>query len=329
MIYSTWWEGGLDIDGALLRRLAELPHVEAVKWSAPTHDRFTEGIAAIADRLVVIDNQGLHVWGHILGANGFVTHISNFWPEYPLAIWRALEAHDYEAVPAILGRFKWSWSDWAGRVASISGGEGAFIKAAMEARRVHRRAASSACRPADAGAHGRARRAVRSGRRPAGGGDRNRRARPATRKLTQLSGTAATRPDGATFAAFRLPGYAALWISGAATAFARSITLVAIGWTALLVSDSVFAVGATFAARFVPSLILGIPLGALVDRFDRRTTLVVANLIGGAPLILAAAVAGGGSAGPPRPARVEPGPRDHRHGPGHGGHGVCVRPCRR
>ena len=36
MIYSTWWEGGLDIDGALLLRLAELPHVEAVKWSAPT-----------------------------------------------------------------------------------------------------------------------------------------------------------------------------------------------------------------------------------------------------------------------------------------------------
>ena len=132
MIYSTWWEGGLDIDGALLLRLAELPHVEAVKWSAPTHDRFTEGVAAVADKLVVIDNQGLHVWGHVLGANGFVTHLSNFWPEYPLEIWRALDAHDYEAVPAILGRFKWAWSGWAGRVASISGGEGPFIKAAME-----------------------------------------------------------------------------------------------------------------------------------------------------------------------------------------------------
>jgi 4-hydroxy-tetrahydrodipicolinate synthase len=132
MIYSTWWEGGLTIDGALLRRLAELPGVEAVKWSAPTYDRFTEGLAAIADRLVVIDNQAMHVWGHLLGANGFVTHISNFWPEYPLEIWRALELRDYQAVPAILGRFKWAWSDWAGRVAAISSGEGPFIKAAME-----------------------------------------------------------------------------------------------------------------------------------------------------------------------------------------------------
>jgi MFS family permease len=96
----------------------------------------------------------------------------------------------------------------------------------------------------------------------------------------------------ATFAAFRLPGYAALWLSGAAAAFARSITLVAIGWTALLVSDSVLAVGATFAARFVPMLIFGIPLGALVDRFDRRTTLVAVNLIAVGPL-LAAAVLGG------------------------------------
>ena len=85
MIYSTWWEGGLTIDGALLLRLAELPQVEAVKWSAPTYDRFTKGLSAVADRLVVIDNQAMHVWGHVLGANGFVTHISNFWPEYPLS----------------------------------------------------------------------------------------------------------------------------------------------------------------------------------------------------------------------------------------------------
>ena len=132
MIYSTWWEGGIEIDGALLLRLAELPHVEAVKWSAPSYDRYTEGVAAVADRLVVIDNQAMHVWGHILGTSGFVTHISNFWPEYPLSIWRALEAHEYEAVPGLLRRFKWAWSDWAGRVATMSSGEGPFIKAAME-----------------------------------------------------------------------------------------------------------------------------------------------------------------------------------------------------
>jgi dihydrodipicolinate synthase/N-acetylneuraminate lyase len=131
MIYSTWWEGGLTFDAASLLRLAELPGVAAVKWSAPTYERFTEGVAAVADRLVVIDNQARHVWGHILGARGFVTHISNFWPEYPHAIWRALDAGDYTSVPELLRRFKWDWTRWAGEVASTSGGEGPFIKGAM------------------------------------------------------------------------------------------------------------------------------------------------------------------------------------------------------
>jgi 4-hydroxy-tetrahydrodipicolinate synthase len=131
MIYSTWWEGGLVIDGALLGRLAEIPGVEAVKWSAPTYDEYTDGLAAIADRLVVVDNQAMHVWGHVLGANGFVTHISNFWPEYPLEIWQTLERRDYVAIPGLLRRFKWGWSRWAGRVAAQTGGEAPFIKAAM------------------------------------------------------------------------------------------------------------------------------------------------------------------------------------------------------
>ena len=132
MIYCTWWEGGLDMDAALLRRLADLPNVQALKWSAPGYDRFTEGVAAVADRLAVIDNQAMHVWGHILGATGFVTHVSNFWPEYPLELWRALERGAYTEVPSILARFKWAWSRWAGAVQAETGGEGPFIKAAMD-----------------------------------------------------------------------------------------------------------------------------------------------------------------------------------------------------
>jgi 4-hydroxy-tetrahydrodipicolinate synthase len=131
MIYSTWWEGGLRIDAALLRRLAELPSVEAVKWSAPSYDEFTDGLAAIADRLVVIDNQAMHVWGHLLGASGFVTHISNFWPEYPLAIWQALEGGDYADARDRLAAFKWAWGRWTGKVVAETGGEGPFIKAAL------------------------------------------------------------------------------------------------------------------------------------------------------------------------------------------------------
>jgi dihydrodipicolinate synthase/N-acetylneuraminate lyase len=90
-------------------------------------------VAAVADRLAVIDNQAMHVWGHVLGTSGFVTHVSNFWPEYILELWRTLERKDYDAVPALLGRFKWAWSRWAGAVQAETGGEGPFIKAAMDA----------------------------------------------------------------------------------------------------------------------------------------------------------------------------------------------------
>jgi MFS family permease len=75
-------------------------------------------------------------------------------------------------------------------------------------------------------------------------------------------------------AAFRIPGYWALWVSTAAGAVGWSVAFVAVGWIALTVTNSPFAVALAFAARVGPALILGIPLGAVVDRFDRRLLLV-------------------------------------------------------
>ncbi|MDQ2966154.1 MAG: MFS transporter [Chloroflexota bacterium] len=96
-----------------------------------------------------------------------------------------------------------------------------------------------------------------------------------------------------------MPGYPALWLSGALSAFAVAVSLVAVGWTTLQVSDSVLTVGATFAARFVPALVLGIPLGSLVDRFDRRLILVGVGLVAVVPLVGAAVLAGAGQLGLP------------------------------
>jgi len=52
-----------------------------------------------------------------------------------------------------------------------------------------------------------------------------------------------------------------LWLSGVGSGFGRSVTQVAIGWITLAASDSILAVGATFAVRVLPALLLGIPLG--------------------------------------------------------------------
>src|SRR5438105_14056198 len=84
---------------------------------------------------------------------------------------------------------------------------------------------------------------------------------------------------GSTLAAFRIPGYWALWVSSAAGAIGWSVSFVAVGWIALVVSNSPFVVGLAFAARVGPALVLGIPLGAVVDRFDRRVTLVSVHFV--------------------------------------------------
>ena len=92
-------------------------------------------------------------------------------------------------------------------------------------------------------------------------------------------------------AAFRVPGYPALWFSGAAGAFGWSVSLVAISWITLQVTNSPFAVGVTFAARLTPALLFGMPLGSLVDRHDRRTTLVAVSVAGCLAFLFIAALA--------------------------------------
>jgi MFS family permease len=109
----------------------------------------------------------------------------------------------------------------------------------------------------------------------------------------------ALRSSG-TLAAFRVAGYPALWLSGAVTGVGWSATMVAIGWITLATSDSVLAVGATFAVRLLPALLLGIPLGGLVDRHDRRRTLILVNLVAMVPLVLAAVAAANGSLAVPQ-----------------------------
>jgi MFS family permease len=102
---------------------------------------------------------------------------------------------------------------------------------------------------------------------------------------------------GSTLAAFRIPGYWALWVSAATGAVGWSVSFVAVGWIALIVTDSPFAVALAFAARVGPALVLGIPLGAVVDRFDRRLTLVTSHTAMFTVTVLVAALAAAGRLG--------------------------------
>ena len=132
MIYHTWWDG-LVMSKELLRDLAAIPTVRALKWSHPDDTAYREGLQEFGPQLATIDNSNNHVLSHLYGATGFITHLSGFWPQYPLDIWNRLEARDYEGACDRLADFKWKWVQWRGKVAAVTGGEGPFIKAAMEA----------------------------------------------------------------------------------------------------------------------------------------------------------------------------------------------------
>lgn len=132
MIYHTWWDG-LTMSLGLLSDLADMENVRALKWSAPNEALYRDGLAAFADRLACIDNSGQQIFSHIMGARGFITHLSGFWPQYPAEIWNLLEQRDYDAARQRLADFKWKWTTWRAKVAASTGGEGPFIKSAMEA----------------------------------------------------------------------------------------------------------------------------------------------------------------------------------------------------
>lgn len=131
MIYNNWWTTP-NMNVGTVDRLARLPGVVALKWSSSSMGEYTAGLHRFADRLAIIDNLGMAVWAHLLGAVGFITHQSNFWPEYPLSLWELLERKDYDAAVARLAAFSWPWDEWTHRVCEETEGEGPFIKAAME-----------------------------------------------------------------------------------------------------------------------------------------------------------------------------------------------------
>ena len=130
MIYRVGVLKEMSID--FLQRLAELETVRVVKFGANNPREFAGGVKTLSRDLVVIDNSGQHIWSHMLGARGFITHINSFWPEYPLEIWQLLEREEYAAVQDRLIAFKWKWVEWRDKVMNVTGGEGPFIKAGME-----------------------------------------------------------------------------------------------------------------------------------------------------------------------------------------------------
>ena len=85
-----------------------------------------------------------------------------------------------------------------------------------------------------------------------------------------------------------------LWSAFSTANLGDGISYVAFPLLAVELTDDARLVGVVAAARFVPTVLVGLPAGVLIDRLDRRRLAVVSQIVrGGVLLVLAALVASG------------------------------------
>lgn len=72
--------------------------------------------------------------------------------------------------------------------------------------------------------------------------------------------------------------FSRLWFATIACQLGLGMQQVLLGWLALAMTDSEPMVGIVFAVRSAPNLIVGLGIGALTDRLDRRTLMRLAVL---------------------------------------------------
>lgn len=72
---------------------------------------------------------------------------------------------------------------------------------------------------------------------------------------------------------FHRPAFRRLWLSTIFASTAQGIERTLTAWLALQLGADAFAIGLSFAARMLPSLLFGLAAGTLADRRDRRQQL--------------------------------------------------------
>ena len=135
MVYNTWWHG-YNMSLEMVARLAKLERVVSLKWSTPEGGgTYVRGVARFADRLAVVDNQGLQVLTYMLGGTGYITHLATVWPEHDLSLQDKMEAGDYTGALHEFRNVNWPWLDFRGKIGARTGGEAHVVKAALELSR--------------------------------------------------------------------------------------------------------------------------------------------------------------------------------------------------
>ena len=81
-----------------------------------------------------------------------------------------------------------------------------------------------------------------------------------------------------TFTALRNRDFRYLWVSGAFVSAGNQVQQIAMGWLVLNMTGSPFWVGTVLGIRALPILLVGPLAGIAIDRLDRKTLFLIAQL---------------------------------------------------
>src|SRR5947207_6176056 len=74
------------------------------------------------------------------------------------------------------------------------------------------------------------------------------------------------------------------WGGSSISTLGNQVTVLALPWLLLQLTNSPFQLGVVGALEFVPFLLFGLVVGVYADRWDRRVILLAADLVGFAVL---------------------------------------------
>ena len=78
--------------------------------------------------------------------------------------------------------------------------------------------------------------------------------------------------------ALRYRGFRLLWLSTVFSSWGFMGEMVILGWVTQVLTEDTFKVGVVLGVRMVPFFLLGVPAGAVADRFDRRRMVSIVNI---------------------------------------------------
>lgn len=105
MLYNNPPAYRVSIEMETLKRLAEFPNIQCIKESSTDTRRFTDLVNAFGDRFTLfagLDDVAFEAM--LLGASGWVSGLTNAFPQESLALWNALQARDLDRARAI---YRW------------------------------------------------------------------------------------------------------------------------------------------------------------------------------------------------------------------------------